>query len=58
MAIEIDPTSAIDYANIGSNLREKGDLEGAMAMYRKALSMDPNITFALESLERLEKKQG
>ncbi len=57
-AIEIDPTSAIDYANIGSNLREKGDLEGAMAMYRKALSMDPNITFALESLERLEKKQG
>jgi len=53
--IEIDPRSAIDYANIGSNLREMGDLEAAAAMYRKALAMDPGIDFARESLQRIEK---
>ena len=53
--IEIDPRSAIDYANIGSNLRDMGDLEGAAAMYRKALAMDPDIDFARESLQRIEK---
>jgi tetratricopeptide (TPR) repeat protein len=52
-AIEIDPTSAIDYANIGSNLRDKGDAEGAIAMYQKALSLDPSIEFARDSLKRL-----
>lgn len=52
-AIEIDPTSGIDYANIGSNLRDKGDRQGAIAMYRKALSMDPTIEFARDSLRRL-----
>jgi len=53
--IEIDPRSAIDYANIGSNLRDKGDLEGAVAMYKKALAMDPAIDFARDSLQRIEK---
>ena len=52
-AIEIDPGSAIDYANIGSNLRDKGDREGAIAMYEKALSLDPTIEFARDSLKRL-----
>ena len=52
-AIEIDPTSAIDYANIASNLRDKGDTEAAITMYRKALSLDPTIDFARESLKRL-----
>ncbi|MEW6442325.1 MAG: tetratricopeptide repeat protein [bacterium] len=52
-AIEIEPRSAIDYANIGSNLREKGDLEGAETLYRKALSLDPTIDFARESLDRI-----
>jgi tetratricopeptide (TPR) repeat protein len=52
-AIEIDPSSAIDYANIGSNLRDKGDAEGAITMYQKALSLDPSIEFARDSLKRL-----
>ena len=52
-AIEIDPKSGIDYANIGSNLRDKGDAEGAIAMYKKALSLDPTIEFARDSLNRL-----
>ncbi len=55
--IEIDPKSAIDYANIGSNLREKGEYEKAVAMYRKALALDSSIDFARENIERLEKKQ-
>ncbi len=53
ICLEIDPRSAIDWANIGSCLRDKGDREGAVAMYRKALSLDPRIQFARESLERL-----
>lgn len=52
-AIEIDPESGIDYANIGSNLRDKGDTEGAVAMYRKALSLDPTLDFARQNLDRL-----
>ncbi len=53
-AIEIDPKSGIDYANIGSNLRDKGDTHGAIEMYRKALSLDPTLDFARDNLERLE----
>ena len=52
-AIEIDPKSGIDYANIGSNLRDKGDAKGAIAMYEKALSLDPTIEFARDGLKRL-----
>ncbi len=52
-AIEIDPKSGIDYANIGSNLRDKGDAEGAITMYEKALSLDPTIDFARDGLKRL-----
>jgi tetratricopeptide (TPR) repeat protein len=52
-AIEIDPKSGIDYANIGSNLRDKGDREGAITMYEKALSLDPAIEFARDGLKRL-----
>jgi len=58
-AIAIDPGSAIDYANIGSNLRDKGDAEEAIAMYQKALSLDPSIEFARDSLKRLlEEEKG
>ncbi len=53
-AVEIDPTSGIDYANIASNLRDKGDIEGAIRMYRKALSLDPTIEFARDNLRRLQ----
>ena len=56
-AIEIDPTSGIDYANIASNLRDKGDAEGAVRMYRKALALDPTIEFARENLGRLQSKR-
>jgi len=56
--LEVDPRSAIDWANIGSCLRDKGDRQGAIAMYRKALSLDPGIEFARESLARLADEGG
>jgi len=55
MAVEIDPFSAIDYASLGSNYREKGDLKMAIGMYEKALALDPGMTSARENLERLKK---
>ena len=55
MAVEIDPFSAIDYASLGSNYREKGDLKMAIDMYEKALDLDPGMTSVREHLERLKK---
>jgi ribosomal protein S12 methylthiotransferase accessory factor len=55
-AIEIDPGSAIDYANIGSNLRELGFKEEAIKLYRMALELDPEIDFARDNIERLERE--
>ena len=52
--IELDPGSAIDYANIGSNLRELGHKEEAIRLYRIALELDPDIEFARTGMERLE----
>jgi ribosomal protein S12 methylthiotransferase accessory factor len=52
-AVEIDPGSGIDWANLGSNLRDLGQIEQAVAMYRKALSLDPTLGFARENLARL-----
>ncbi len=53
-AIAIDPGSAIDYANIGSNLRELGHVREAIRLYRIALELDPDIDFARENIEKLE----
>lgn len=52
--IELDPGSAIDYANIGSNLREMGHKEEAVRLYRIALEIDPDIDFARASMQKLE----
>lgn len=51
--IRLNPSSAIDYANIGSNYRDMGDIENAVAYYRIAIDIDPDITFARENLEKL-----
>jgi tetratricopeptide (TPR) repeat protein len=52
-ALELDPRSAIDYANLATNLRELGRIDEAIANYRRALSLDPGIAFARENLEKL-----
>ena len=53
-AIEIEPGLAINYANIGSNLRELGRFEEACQMYQHALDLDPTLDFARENLEKLK----
>ena len=53
--IRINPSSAIDYANIASNYRDMGDTENAIAYYQIALSIDPAIDFARENLKKLSK---
>jgi len=52
--LELNPASAIDYANIGSNYREMGDRGKAVSYYRLALELDPTIDFARENLEKLQ----
>jgi ribosomal protein S12 methylthiotransferase accessory factor len=52
-AIEIDPGSGIDYANIGSNLRELGFYREAVKLYQMALELDPSLDFARENLDKL-----
>jgi ribosomal protein S12 methylthiotransferase accessory factor len=52
--IELNPGSAIDYANIGSNLRELGHKKEAIRLYKIALELDPDIEFARAGMEKLE----
>jgi len=54
--ISLNPSSAIDYANIASNYRDMGDTENAVAYYQIALNIDPTIDFARENLEKLSKQ--
>jgi len=53
--LKINPSSAIDYANIASNYREMGDRDQAIRYYMLALELDPSIEFARENLRRLER---
>ncbi|MEJ5300160.1 MAG: YcaO-like family protein [Thermodesulforhabdaceae bacterium] len=52
-AIEIDPGSAIDYANIASSLRKLGHEKEAVALYQMSLEMDPSLEFARKALKEL-----
>jgi ribosomal protein S12 methylthiotransferase accessory factor len=52
-AIEIEPGLAINYASLGTNLRELGRLEEACRMYQHALDLDPSLGWARDNLESL-----
>ena len=52
--LELDPSSAIDYANIASNYRDMGETQKAMDYYEMALALDPDIDFARENLNLLK----
>ena len=54
--LDINPTSAIDHANIGTNYRELGRVEEAVEFYRSALRLDPSLTWVRENLARLAGK--
>jgi ribosomal protein S12 methylthiotransferase accessory factor len=51
--IRLDPSSAIDYANIASNYRDMNRPADAVRYYRMALEIDPGIDFARDNLARL-----
>jgi len=52
-AVEINPASAIDWANLGVNVRAQGEEEKAILLFKKALSLDPTIGFAKKHLREL-----
>jgi ribosomal protein S12 methylthiotransferase accessory factor len=52
--LQLNPASAIDYANIASNYRDMGNRLKAIRYYQLALELDPTIEFAIENLKRLE----
>ena len=51
--LQLNPSSAIDYANIASNYRDMGDKKNAVRYYQLALELDPTIDFAQDNLRRL-----
>ncbi len=57
-AVEIDPTSGIDWANLGVNVRATGDDEKALLLFKKAISLDPTIGFAWKHLQELTKSKN
>lgn len=52
-AVELNPVSAIDYANLAINLQYLGRTDEALHNYQVALSMDPGIEFARKGLAEL-----
>ncbi|HEM55625.1 MAG: hypothetical protein C0169_07960 [Thermodesulfobacterium geofontis] len=53
-AIDLNPASAIDYANIGYCLKAINYLPVAQIYFRKALEIDPELTMAKRGLEYCE----
>jgi ribosomal protein S12 methylthiotransferase accessory factor len=52
--IELDPSSAIDYANLGVNYQALGQTEKARDYFQIALRLDPTIDFARTRLSQLD----
>lgn len=55
--LQLDPMSAIDYANIASNYRDLGNRESALFYYQTALAIDPTIDVARDNLEKLREEK-
>lgn len=51
--VTLDPSSAIDYANIGANYRAMGEKTMAIEYYHLALELDPGIEFARNHLQEM-----
>ena len=51
--VELNPASAIDYANLGVNYRRLDKNAEAVKYFELALSLDPTIDFAREHLAQL-----
>ncbi len=55
-AVELNPASAIDYANLALNQEKTGLEDAARENYQIALSLDPEIAFAAAGLDRLQSR--
>jgi ribosomal protein S12 methylthiotransferase accessory factor len=53
-AVELAPSSAIDYANLGVNYNKLNDADQAIKNFEIALSLDPTIEFAQTQLAALQ----
>ena len=53
-AVELSPSSAIDYANLGVNYRKLNNPDLAVEFFELALSLDPTIDFAREQLGQIQ----
>ena len=56
--IHLNPSSAIDYANIASNYRDMGQPAKAIRYYEMALTLDASIEFARENLAKLKSQDA
>lgn len=56
-AVQINPSSAMDYANLGVNHNRLGNREEAISHLTLALTLDPSIEFAREQLDALTADQ-
>ena len=52
-AVELNPSSAMDYANLGVNHRRLGNRDQAIHFFTLALSLDSDIDFAKDQLAEL-----
>ncbi len=52
-AVELNPASAMDYANLGVNHRKVGNRDQAVHFFTIALSLDPAIDFARQQLNEI-----
>jgi tetratricopeptide (TPR) repeat protein len=57
-SVEVEPRSAIALFNLGSALRDQGDLEGARAAWERALEVDPRDAGPLTQLGTLAAVSG
>ena len=57
-AVQLNPASAIDFANLALNQEKLGQTRKAISNYQIALSQEPGIEFAVEGLARLLSEAG
>ncbi|SDP04434.1 YcaO-like family protein [Desulforhopalus singaporensis] len=55
-AVELNPASGIDYANLGVNYHRIGNNEAATEYLTVALTLDPSLDFATNLLAKIVKK--
>lgn len=57
-AVDLNPTSAMDYANLGVNYAKIGKNDEAVQFFTLALTLDPSLDFAREYLDNLLAEKG